>query len=239
MMLAPTPNRLKEWSVVLIGASFWLLLLQPWNWDWVSGVFWLHVYEVVTFPMLFGLLGWIIYESLTGTRYLNKLSHDNLKIDIFNPGLVEPIALSGLGVSAVIIGGISLSLVFQTQESLLEWFNITIYVVLISATVLIYFISMWSIHSAMREAKNHELTIAREHITKVSQELKTRMAQNQLEGIESVSSTITAWVNYQRLVKEAPTWPFSAGIIRRLIASTIVPIIVYIIKIISGLGVRF
>jgi len=57
--------------------------------------------------------------------------------------------------------------------------------------------------------------------------------------MEELSSTINAWVNYERRIKETPEWPYNAGIIRRLLASTVVPAVVYLIKIISGLGLRF
>jgi len=57
--------------------------------------------------------------------------------------------------------------------------------------------------------------------------------------MERLSSAISSWVTYQRLAKEAPTWPFNAGIIRRLAASIFIPAIVYLIKILAGLGLRF
>lgn len=65
------------------------------------------------------------------------------------------------------------------------------------------------------------------------------MALDQFSGTEKLSHAITLLVNYQRLVKAAPTWPFNAAIIRKLTVSAIIPVIVYLIKIISGLGLRF
>lgn len=42
-----------------------------------------------------------------------------------------------------------------------------------------------------------------------------------------------------RQIRETSEWPFNADIIRRLAASILVPTIVYLIKIVSSLGVRF
>ena len=105
--------------------------------------------------------------------------------------------------------------------------------------VLIFFLSMWSAHIAMADAKKRKLAIARKHLVAISRELEYRTQQDQLIDIGDISSNVTSWANYQRLIQEAPTWPFSAAIIRRLIASIIVPAIVYLIKILSGVGLRF
>ena len=91
----------------------------------------------------------------------------------------------------------------------------------------------------MSEAKKSKLTLARKYLAEISRELEERMAQDSPVGAEELSSTITSWATYQRLVKEAPTWPFNAAIIRRLIASTVVPAVVYLIRILAGLGLRF
>jgi len=119
------------------------------------------------------------------------------------------------------------------------WNNIIIYIILVCFTVLLFFISMWSTHSIMARAKRRELDLVQKHLRAASNELKERAEDSSLKGTEELSSTITAWVNYERRIKEIPEWPYNAGIIRRLAASTVVPAVVYLIKIISGLGLRF
>jgi hypothetical protein len=153
--------------------------------------------------------------------------------------MLTPVARWSLGGSLGFVGGISLSLVFGTRESLLRWQSITMYAILICVTILIFFFSMWSAHNAMAGAKRRKLAMARKHLAMVSRELEDGTAKGQLGGTEGLSSTITSWATYQRLVKEAPTWPFNAGIIRRLAASILIPAIVYLIKILAGLGLRF
>jgi len=39
--------------------------------------------------------------------------------------------------------------------------------------------------------------------------------------------------------KETPTWPFDAGIVRRLLVSILTPGLVYLVKILSQTGIRF
>ena len=230
-----TPKRCWEWTAAFFGAIFWLLLSQPWI--WVDQ--WIDSYTVITSMLMFSLLGWLIYSSAVTSRRLGRLSRQQLKLDIFNIEPLIPVARSSLFSSLAFIGGISLSMVFQTVESLLQWNTIVIYAVLISATLLIFFLSMWSTHSMMANVKGYELTLARKYLGAASRELKDRLEQGHLGDTKDLSFAIAAWVSYEKRVQEAPSWPFNASIIRRLLASIIVPAIVYLIKILSGLGLRF
>jgi len=234
-----TPKRRWEWTSVCIGVGLAVGLGQPWNLPWGPGGLWWSVYLVGTGTLYNGLLAWLIYDTLAGAMRVNRLSRRDLNLDIFDPELMIPIARWSLGISLAFVGGISLSLVFGTWEQLLRWQSITMYAILICVTILIFFISMRSTHNAMAGAKKRELDLAREHLTAASRELKNQTVRGQVGGMERLSSTITSWATYQRLVKEVPTWPFNAGIIRRLLASIIVPAVVYLIKILAGLGIRF
>ena len=235
---AATPKRRWEWTSVLTGVVLAVALGQPWNLGWGPGELWSSVYLVITETLENGLLAWLIYDTLAGAFGVARLSRRDLKLDIFDPGLLAPIAQWSLGISFGFVGGISLSLVFGPQESLLRWQSITMYVILVCVTVLIFFISMWSAHRAMAEAKKRKLTLARRQLAAISQQLEERTTQGQFGGVEELSSTVTSWATYQRLIQETPTWPFNAGIVRRLMASILIPAIVYLIKILAGLGVR-
>ncbi len=234
-----TPKRRWEWTSVLIGVGLAVGLGQPWTLPWGPGELWWSVYLVITGALMNGLLAWLIYDTLAGAVRINRLSRRDLKLDLFDTELLRPIAIWSLGISFGFVGGISLSLVFGTWESLLRWQSITMYAILVCVTVLTFFLSMWSAHNAMASAKRRKLAIARKHLAVVSRELEDRTAEGQLGGTEGLSATITSWATYQRLVKEAPAWPFNAGIIRRLAASIFIPAIVYLIKILAGLGIRF
>jgi hypothetical protein len=233
------PKRRWEWTTTLIGVGLAAGLGQPWNLEWGTGGLWRSVYLVITATLENGLLAWLIYDTLTSTVRITRLSRRDLKLDIFDAELLTPIARWSLGVSLAYVGGISLSLVFGTMDDLLEWQSIILYVILICVTILIFFLSTWSVHNAMARAKRQKLALTRKHLAVVSRELEDRMAKGQIGGTERLSSTITSWATYQRLIQEAPAWPFNASIMRRLLASIIVPAIVYLIKILAGLGIRF
>ncbi|MFC1950631.1 hypothetical protein ACFLWD_03095 [Chloroflexota bacterium] len=239
-MEVPIPNRRWEWLAILMGAIFWLSLWQPWGRNWGPGELrWLSAYDVVTQTILFSLLSWLVYNSFVDSRYQRRLSGQLLNFEIFNTELFIPVARSSLGVSLAFIGGISLSLVFQTREDLLMWNNITVWAILVCFAVLSFFLSMWSTHTAMANAKRRELSLARQHLVMASHRLKNQAVQDKPRVMQEISSTITAWVNYERRVQEVPEWPFNAVMVRRLAASTLVPAVVFLIKVLSRLGFSF
>ena len=224
-------NRLWELIAFLLGAVFAIALSQPWNWV----MKWTDVYSLVTSIFMFGLLGLLIYGGFAGTIRLAQLNRQYLKLDIFDTGLLIPVARWGLSVSLAFVGGISLSVVFQPFEHLREVSNIIVYSILVCVTVLLFFTSMWSTHSAMASAKRRELTVVRENLTESRRRLKEQATQGTKGGINRLYSAVAVWSIYEQQVQGLPTWPFNAGIIGRLIASAIVPAAIYIIKIFSGL----
>ncbi|MFC1946429.1 hypothetical protein ACFLXY_00765 [Chloroflexota bacterium] len=234
----PEPKR--GWEIIsfVAGSVFWICLWQPWSWGnrWETGSFWLSLYDIVTQCILFGLLGMVVYSSFMGNLYHNWLSKQHLNFDIFNTTSLTPVARSSLGLSITFIGGISLSLIFQDQEDLLRWNNILVWVILLCFTIIVFFLSLMSTHTTMSNAKKTELSFVQKQLKIASVELKEKAEDATRKGTNDLSPTITAWLNYERRIKEVPEWPFNAGIIRRLIVSTFTPIAVFVIKVLSGLG---
>jgi hypothetical protein len=229
-----TINRRREWIAMFIGFLFLLVLARP----WLGIERWTDAYHLATLMIMFGLLSWLIYTSIKGSRSVARLGKQNLKLDIFNTQLLAPVARMSLVNSLAFVGGISISLVFQTQESLREWTSVVIYSVLVLATIIIFYISMWSLHKIMVKVKSYELEVAQKYMVEMSRKLKERITKGQLEDMEELSSAVAGGAAYERRVKEAREWPFNAGIVRRLFASVLAPVSVYIIKIFSTLGIQ-
>jgi hypothetical protein len=230
-----TPRRRWEWASIVAGVLFWVLLQQAWGWDWGVDGWWLYLYALVCFSILFGLLGWLIYVSIVESRNLNRLSRQKLDLDIFNTSALIPVARASLSTSFAFLGGISLSLIFQTVDSLLVWSNIAIYAVLVAATLLIFFFSIWSTHRTMAMTKQDELSLARTELEKAIRRLKESSLVEQSQELSDLHSAVAAWGTYERHVREAREWPFNATILRRLAASTLIPALVYLLKVFLGI----
>ena len=233
----PLPARRWEWVSIIVGVVFWLALWQPWTDSWRSGIIWLSTYNLITQILLFGLLAWLIFITITSNRYINRLSHNNLSVDLFETSMLSPIARSSLGFSLAFIGGISLNLVFQSREDLLMWNNILVWVLLVCFIVALFFLSMWSIHNVMAKAKKKELEWIKKNLKESTLELKQRVFEEKLVDVSAISSTMNFWMNYERRIKETTDWPFNPSILRRLAASIAAPVAVFFIKVLPGLGI--
>jgi hypothetical protein len=181
----------------------------------------------------------LIFDTLNSVVRITQLSRHPLELDILETDLLTPVAQYSLGISLIFIGGTSMSLINTTWEQLLKWNNIMTYSILIVAIVLMFILSVWGTHNAIAKIKDRELSLALRHLNETSRKLKERTPENQSESVEELSATLSSWTTYRTLVQQTPTWPFNANIIRRLIASIIVPAVVYLIKILAGLGIRF
>jgi hypothetical protein len=227
----------RRWELASIAAGviFWILIQRAWDWDWGVDGLWLYIYALLSFSLLFGLLGWLICVSIVESRNMNRLSRQKMDLDIFNTSALIPVARASLGTSFAFLGGISLSLIFQTVDSLMTWPNITIYAVLVAATLLIFFFSIWSTHRTMAATKQTELSLARERLEKAIRMLRESSTRENPPGLSNLHAEVAAWGIYERHVREAREWPFNAGILRRLAASTLVPAVVYLLKVFLGI----
>jgi len=224
------PNRRGEWISLAIGGVLILLLTQPWR----GYLQWLEIYLVVIEMALFGFLALLIYSGLHNARYVAKLNQ-NINLDIFDIGVLTPVARWSLAVSFAFIGGIVISIIFQTAENLMQWQIIMIYVILVGATIAIFFISMLSTHNAISRVKKRELAFVTEKLTEASRDLKQKASKSADADTRELYYAVAAWGLYERRIREVKEWPLNAGIISRLILSVVSPWVVYLIKVLLGM----
>ena len=230
-----TYNRRGEWTALSVAVVFALVMVQPWR----SIEQWSDLYERILSIIMFALLGLVVYGGLAGTTGLARLSRSHLRVDVFDNESLIPVARWALSMSLAFVGGTSLSVVFQPIENLRNLFSVIVYSILIIVTVLIFFTTTWSIHGAMASARRRELAMVRKNLSDARRQLKQHAAQGTPDATDRLYSAVAVWGIYERQVLEASTWPFNAGIVRRLVASTVAPAVIYLIKLLSGAGLRF
>lgn len=216
-------SRRREWLALGIGAAFGLLLQRPWNVP--DPLFWRRLFLFLSTALVYGLLGWIVYVSLASSRQFAELHRQPLHIDVFDPTSLEPIARWSLGISLVFIGGITLSVLFNpTTEEFFSTEGIIIYGTLILVSILLFFLTMASTHRVMVEAKEQKLKLVRRNLSATFEQLQQRATEGQLQDIEALSDSITAWLAYEKRFAEAPEWPYTTDTVRNLLMSTLLPV---------------
>jgi hypothetical protein len=224
-----SPGRFGELMSLLLGAVFIVLLSQPWNQEF----HFVDVYIYVIGILMFSLLALLIYYAIHNTLYMTRINR-HIKIDIFDIDSLTPIARWSLSISLAFIGGIVISILFQNIEDLRQWQVIIVYVILVGTAVGVFFMSMWSTHTAIVRIKRNELDIVRQKLIAACRRLKQNSLDDVGEPDHSLYYEVGAWGLYEGQIRNVREWPLNAIIIGRLVVSAIAPALVYVVKIVSG-----
>jgi hypothetical protein len=214
-------NRRQEWTALGLGVvAGWLFLV-----GWGFTTLWLSLYLTLFGGLMFGLMAWFIYSALSGTQLFNELNRHTQDLNIFD---LEPIARWSLGIALTLIGGITLSLLVNLPgfsiNRLMDPQSIFIRGSLITASILVFFLTMYSTHRALIRAKSQELSRVRLNLAKLSNALKEQPGQSRPVDLEELSSAITSWVTYEKRVKEVPEWLYTSQIRRNFLLSVLLSI---------------
>jgi hypothetical protein len=230
--------RVGAWVALLLGAALaiWISRSLP-----ISG--WLFVYALATNIVLFSLLALVIYDGLRRTRHLKRVVAAGLALDLFDRQLLTPLARFGQSVSLAFVGGICLSLLFQSAMTLYSVQSLVIYSILIAVALTLTFSSIWSIHVALVVAQESELALVRQHERHARGELQQHLARTGsalgADDARRLYEPLVVFGTYERQVLQASTWPFNPKIVKQIAASLVAPILIYGIKVAVGLSDRF
>ena len=232
-------SRLGEWTALALGAAFGVWISSSWH----VAPLWLVIYTVGTQMLMFGLLALSIHDGLRRTRYLKQVVGAGLTLDLFDRQLLTPLARFGQSVSLTFVGGICLSLLFQSYETLKSPHSLVTYSILVVVALTLVVTSIWSIHTALVAAQARELATVRRHWQQARDDLRRALNGSGGSG-GNVGTTeaaqrydpLVVFGSYERQVLEASTWPFNPKIVKQLVASAAAPILIYGIKFAAGLS---
>ncbi len=223
----------KRWELIslLVGLVCFFSLSAPW--DWVDRP--IAVYAAATDALMFSILGLLVFNGINGTVRISQLVKSRIKVDIFSITKLVPIAHWCMGMSMAFVGGISISIIFQDTQNLRHWQTLVFYAGLILVALVIFFMSLWSTHSVILQAKRAELIVVRQNLEQGFRELRTQGTHNIMQRTDAVNTAIAAWAAYEQRILQVSDWPYNASIVRRLAASALVPSFVYLLKILLGI----
>ena len=228
-----TLRRSHEALAIGAGGIAGLFIMKPWfPGDKVNPSFiWTMVFNI---PM-FGMIGWLIFQSLANTRLMTLLHKERLSIDILDPEPVRPMAVWSLRVAAAFFGGITVSLLFLSRSDLVDPSTYVVYVILGLSALAVFFFTLRSTHREMAAVKHREERLVQGKIIACAERLKGMRGATAQESIVQLSSELAAWTNYQRHIKESSSWPFSTSVLQRLALAGLTPALLYVGKIAPGL----
>jgi hypothetical protein len=217
---APMFNRRREWMALGTGAVAGPLLTRA---AWPYFPLWTKAYVILAGTVLFGLLGWSLYSTLSGTRLFSEAKTRPEGVNVFELAFLEPIGHWSLGVALSYVGGSTLSLIFLPQPALIVE-TIFMFGIVLLAPVLVFFLNMLSARRIVVRAKRRELRMVRDGLAAASRALKGAAAQSDPEEMSALLGQFSAWVAVEQRVKQVPEWPYTAGIGRGLALSLLLPV---------------
>ena len=221
-----------EWIAMLLGLIVGLLVAR--NVPGAEG--WLRLYSEATSALLFALLAAAIYGSLARARHLAAHSSAGLELNVFDGHLLTPFAQWGQSLSLVFVGGISLSLLFQSYESLRSSEGVLIYGSLVIVALTLFFMSIRTIPVALAKAQRKELARVRRDLAAAREALRREPTGDSDGTVEDRYLPVVLCGIYEKQVLDAPTWPFNPTIVGRVFASAVAPLSVYVLKLAFGVG---
>ncbi len=231
----PTRGRRRgEWVAMLVGALAGLALAR--RLPGAEG--WLRLYYEATSALTFALLAAAIYGSVMRSRHLAAHARAGLELNVFDGHLLTPFAQWGQSVTLVFVGGISLSLLFQSYGTLRSIESVIIYGSCVVVALTLFFMSMWTVHTALAKAQDKELATVRRDLAAAREALLRHRAGESTEAAENAYLHVVVLGTYERQVLDAPTWPFNPTIVGRVFASAAAPLGVYVLKLAFGVTER-
>ena len=209
-----------EGIAISLGVIFGLWMGQAWLLD--SDAFWLRLVVIPSAGLMFGLLAWTIYGAVAGTRLIAELHRQPLRVDIFDTKPFRPVGRQSLVIALVFVGGIVLGMVFGLgRESILDWRNWILFVLLALVPVVVFFLNMRPTHSVLAAEKNRELDAVQGNILRACRSLMARVDAK--EGTGTLGAEIGALVAYEERLQATSTWPYDTAMLRTLFFSVIIP----------------
>jgi hypothetical protein len=229
----PKPaSRRGEWGAMLLGTLIGLVVARR-----VPGAEgWLRLYAEATSALMFALLATVIYGSVVRSRHLAAHSRAGLELNVFDGHLLTPFAQWGQSLSLVFVGGISLSLLFQSYESLRSMEGVIVYGSLVIVALTLFFMSMWTIHVALAKAQDKELARVRRDLGAAREALLRHRACESAGAVQDAYLPVVVLGVYEQQVQGASTWPFNPTMVGRVFASAGAPLGVYLVKLAFGVG---
>jgi hypothetical protein len=223
-------NRRGELITLLLGAAFSLWVTSSWR---IEGA-WMRLYIIAADIVLFSLMALAIYDGLERTRRLARVVRAGLQLDLFDRQQLAPMARWGQTVALAFVGGICLSLIFQSYETLNSIRSLVIYSILIVVSATLFFTSVWSIHTALVAAQQRELGVVHQHWVLARSELKRKLAEGEQDDVAGLYNPMVVLGAYESQVLAASTWPFNPKIVKEVTASLVAPFVIYGLKIAIG-----
>lgn len=193
---------------------------------------WLGLYYYAGSMIMFGAIGWSVYAAVVISQLTNMLLQQPIQVDIFDVAPFEPIGTQSLYLSLSLIGTIVLTLP-SSPYALPSWQNILIFSALILASVVVFFVNMYSTHRLLASTKKQQMAVVDHKFVQTYYQLQELDRSRQ--DIHATAIELNAWAVAKQELKQTRSWPYNTEMLRTLFVSVLIPIMVGLARVIGPL----
>jgi hypothetical protein len=228
-----------ELTGICVGMALGLLNVSTWGME--QGFYWSKLYLYLSMGVMYALLAWTLVITVSWTHLTRELHRQPLQFDLFDTTPFEPVGRQSLIIALVIIGGLTISLLFTFQPENLRlpafW---VVNAIMVLIPLVIFFLSLRPTHALLAAEKRHQLDSVQRLIVETSRELVRRMEQRETSQRSTETSTLAAELSalavYEQHLETARTWPYNTAMLRTLFLTGLVPVGTLFVRLISELG---
>jgi hypothetical protein len=174
--------------------------------------------------MMFGLLAWTAFVSVTGTRTVAALLRMPLRFDPLDPSPFEAIGRLSLALALVFVGGILIGL-FLGNYGAADLTDPRFWLLFLPVSlipILVFYLNMRPTHRVLASARDRTLADVQAQLRRSFSDLLERMQRGSPTG--DLPREIGALVAYEKELQATNTWPYNPPILRTLAVSVLLPL---------------
>ena len=217
--LSLPPSSAREWQLPLVFGLVMAFIDNSDTENFLSLSPWLFIISGV---ITYGAIAWVVYAVFVSARQVNHYVSKVTQVQVFDVSPFRPVANWSLSISAMIMIGLSISLLFLRGD-FLDIQNLVVYILTSIMGVVVFFAGMWSTHALMAYRKEQELARINAELDSLHNETLEKIKNRELESSQALLQTGEALTNHKIRLEKLPEWPYTFGDLGGLVTSMLLP----------------
>ncbi len=223
--LSLPPSSAREWQLPLVFGLVMAFIDNSDTENFLSLSPWLFIISGV---ITYGAIAWVVYAVFVSARQVNHYVSKVTQVQVFDVSPFRPVANWSLSISAMIMIGLSISLLFLRGD-FLDVQNLVVYILTSIMGVVVFFAGMWSTHALMAYRKEQELARINAELDSLHHETLEKIKNRELESSQALLQTGEALTNHKIRLEKLPEWPYTFEDLGGLVTSMLLPYLLDII----------
>lgn len=190
----------------------------------ISAVFYMSIYVLLNM-----IAGAFIYHIVHQLREINLIYTQHTRINLFHHRQLYALAwlsaFTAIGLTLGLFTGLASAPSLSGTAALIQW-SIGIPILLIPVVIFLW--PLLGIHRLLAAEKERLLDANQSEIERTLQEIHESASAKRLDDIGRLNQLLESLQTEDRLLKQIPTWPWQPAALRSVIATVLLPLVIWL-----------